>query len=148
MAGHLKTIQSPINSGCFGEIQYVKVPSFWSTILNPSQLQHGHGLASVSEKEASHDGWVRCTDASAMSPEFLKPFGMSLLEPVDKIPDGNASCVAFMNYAVRALQMMICEPNMFNHQLMWDSKFQSWRLAFGFLPAFRWTPPTFFKCYM
>ena len=118
MTGHLKTFQSPINRGHFDDIQCVKVPAFWSTLLNPSQLQHG--LASISEKEISQDGWARCVDASTMPPELVKPFDYALLEPVDKIPDENAFCVAFTNYAVRALQIVICEPNMFKHQLMWD----------------------------
>ena len=59
-----------------------------------------------------------------MSPELLKPFDMTLLEPTEKIPDGNASSVAVMNYAVRSLQIMICESSMFRHQLMWDSQIQ------------------------
>ena len=82
----------------------------------PSQLQHG--AASISEKEVSQDGWVRCPNAATTPLELLKPFDYSLPEPNDKIPDGNASCVAFMNDLVRALQMMICEWNVFKRQLM------------------------------
>ena len=67
---HLKTIQSPINHGYFDVIQYVKVPAFWSTLLNPAQLQHGN--ASISDKEVNQDGWARCVDAATMPPELLK----------------------------------------------------------------------------
>ena len=66
-----------------------------------------------------------------MLPDLLEPFDMSLFRPVDKMP-------------AQTLQMMICESNMFNHQLMWDPKFQSWRLVFAFLPASQPTPPTLF----
>ena len=69
----------------------------------------------------------------------------SLLEPQEKIPHGNASCVAFVNYVYRALQIMICESGLCKHQLMWDPKHQSWRLVFAFLPGSRTSPPTFFK---
>ena len=68
---------------------------------------------SVSDKEVSADGWSRCMDGYSMPPELLKTFDHSLLEPQDKIPEGNDSCVAFMNYVYRTLQMMICEFDMF-----------------------------------
>ena len=48
MTGHLQKLQSPISKSYFEQIEYVKVPAFWSGILNPYQLQHA--LASVSEK--------------------------------------------------------------------------------------------------
>ena len=95
VTGHLKTIQSPITCDHFDEIQHVKVPTFWSIILNPPQLQHG--LESISKEEISQDGWVRCADASTTPLELLKPFEYSLLELTDKTPDGHASCVAFVN---------------------------------------------------
>ena len=45
MTGHLTRLQSPISKSYFAEIDYVRVPAFWSSILNPPQ----HALASVSE---------------------------------------------------------------------------------------------------
>ena len=57
-----------------------------------------------------------------MPPELLQPFDMSLLEPTEKIPDGNASSMAVLNYVTRVLQTMIGESNLFKHQLMWGSK--------------------------
>ena len=118
VTGHAKTIQSPISRSYFDDITYVKVPPLWSTLINPSQLQHG--LASISDKEISADGWSRCQANVTMPPDLLKPFDHCLLELQEKIPDGNASCAAFMNYAVRALQIMVCESDVFKHQLMWD----------------------------
>ena len=99
--------------------------------MKPAQFQHC--LASISDKEISADGWSRCVDNVSMPPELLKSFDYSLLEPQDKIPDGNASRVACVNYVVRTLQMMIGESDVFKHQLMWDSKYNSWRLVFAFL---------------
>ena len=69
VTGHFKTIQSPSNRSNFDEIQYIKVPTFWSTIVNPSQLQLA--LASVSEKEISQDGWSKCLDPA---PKLLMQF--------------------------------------------------------------------------
>ena len=145
MIGHLKTLQSPINCSYFEEIPYVKVQAFWRTLLHPAQVQHG--LASVSENELSQDAWVRVQDPNHIPPELLKDFDHSLLEPADLIPDGSASCVAFMNYTLRTLQIVLCESksNVFKHQLMWDARFSSWRLVFAFLPASRAAPPTFFN---
>ena len=134
MTCHLTKIQAVINRGYFDDIQYVKVPALWSKVMNASQLQPG--LASVSE-EVSRDGWAVCTDQAIIPPELLKPFDMSLLEPTEKIPAGNASFVAVTNYAVRTLQMMLCESSMFQHQLMWDPKYHSCCLVFAFLPASR-----------
>ena len=68
--GHLTKIQSVINRGYFDDIQYVEVPASWCKFMNASQLQHG--LASVSEKEISQDGWARCTDPAIILPEGLK----------------------------------------------------------------------------
>ena len=143
MTGHLKTLQSPINRSYFDKIPYVKVPAFWSMLLSASQLQHG--LASVSKKELTQDAWVRVEDLNHIPPELLKDFDRSQLEPSDKIPEGNASAVALMNYTLRTLQMLLCESNMFKHQLMWDARFSSWRLVFAFLPASGSTAPTFFN---
>ena len=39
------------------------------------------------------------------SSDAPKPFDISLLEPTEKIPDGNASSIAVMNYATRVLQL-------------------------------------------
>ena len=58
--------------------------------MDPAEFHHG--LTSVSDKEASADGWSRCTDGTTMPPDLLKPFDVTLLEPQDKILDGNASC--------------------------------------------------------
>ena len=108
-------------------------------------VQFHHGLVSVSDKEVSADGWSRCVDNVSMPPDLLKPFDVSLFEPQEKIPHGNASCVAFVNYVYRTLQMMICESDVFKHQLMWDPKHNSWKLVFAFLPGSRASPPTFFN---
>ena len=48
MTGHLRKLQSPISKSYFEAMEYVKVPAFWSSVINPHQLQHA--LASVSEK--------------------------------------------------------------------------------------------------
>ena len=118
------------------------------TIPDKDQIQYLR--AHLAHRDAQLEpGWLgslcRCFYNASLTPELLKPFDYSLLEPTDKIPDGSASCIAFMNYAARTLQMMICESNMFKHQLMWDAMFNSWRLVFAFLPASRSTPPTFFN---
>ena len=110
--------------------------------MNAHQLQHA--LASVSDKALSKDGWTDM-DQRDLPPELNQTLDMSLLEPPEKIPDGNVSSVAVMNYVVRALQNMICETSMFKHQLMWDPKVRSWRLVFACLPGFRDTPLTFFN---
>ena len=99
---------------------------------------------SVTKRSARMGGraaWIqqRC------APELLKPIDVSLLEPTEKIPDRSASSVAVMNYVIRVLQVMICESSVFRHQLMLDSRFNSWRLVFAFLPGSRETPPTFFN---
>ena len=109
----------------------------------PTQFQHG--LASVSEKELTQDAWVRVQDPNHFPPELLKDFDHSLLEPSDKISEGNASCVVFMSYTLCTLQMMLCESNVCKHQLLWDARLSSWHLVFAFLPASGSTPPTFFN---
>ena len=54
MTGHLQKLQSPISKSYFENIEYAKIPAFWSGILNPFQLQHA--LASVSEKSQLRSG--------------------------------------------------------------------------------------------
>ena len=122
-------------------LTYVKVQAFWSQLINPSQLRHG--LASISDKEISADGWPRWLDTVSMPPELLKTFSSLMARASRQDSRWNASCVAFMKFAVRALQ--IRESDVFEHQLMWDSKYHSWRLAFAFLPASRSTPPIVFN---
>ena len=90
--------------------------------MEPVQFQHG--LASVRDKEVSADGWSRCASLVSMPPDLLKPFDHSLFEPQEKIPDGNAACVAFVSYVARTLHMMICESDVFKHQFMWNPKRQ------------------------
>ena len=68
-----------------------------------------------------------------------------MLTPTGGIPDGNANAVAIVNYVLRTLQVMICESIMFKNNLMWDQKFQSWRLVFAMIPASKDTPPTFYN---
>ena len=46
-------VKQPCRTTYFDETPYVKVPAFWGTLVNASQLQHG--LASVSEKELTKD---------------------------------------------------------------------------------------------
>ena len=96
VTSHLTTIKTTINKSYFEEIEYVKVQAFRKELMDPVQFQHC--LASVSDKDISADGWSRCTDTVSIPPDLLKPSDYSLLEPQDKIPDGNASTVAFMNY--------------------------------------------------
>ena len=79
-----------------------------------------------------------------MPPELLKTFDMTLLEPQEKIPHGNASCVAFMNYVYRTLQMMICESDMLKHQLMWDPM----ETRLFFLARISHKPSYFLQCDM
>ena len=142
MTGHLTKIQSPINKSYFENLEYVKVPGFWSSIMNVHQLQHA--LAGISEKTLSKDGWTDM-DPREFPPELNQDFDTSLLYPPEKIPMGNASSIAVINYVVRVLQIMICESNMFKKQLMWDQKFQSWRLVFAMVPGSLDTPPTFYN---
>ena len=40
ITGHLKTIQTTINKSYFDDIEYVKIPAFWSHLMDPVQLQH------------------------------------------------------------------------------------------------------------
>ena len=47
-------------AGYFDAVEYVKVPAFWSKLMDPAQFHHG--LTSVSDQEASQDGWSRWTD--------------------------------------------------------------------------------------
>ena len=93
VTGHLKVIKTTINNSYPDDTEYVRVPAFWSHIVDPVQFQHG--LASVSGKEVSADGWSK--DNVSKPPELLKPFDASVREPQDKIPDRNASCAAFMH---------------------------------------------------
>ena len=87
----------------------IKVPAFGSHIMNTVQFHHG--LLSVSDKEVLADGWSHCQNNVSLPPDLLKRFDMSLLEPQEKIPHGNASCVAFVIYVYRTLQMMICKSD-------------------------------------
>ena len=75
ITGHLKTLET--TRSYFDHMEDVKVPAFWS-----------NGLTSVSHKEVSQNGWARCT---GMPPDLLNHFDFSLLEPQEKIPDGNGS---------------------------------------------------------
>ena len=61
--------------------------------MNAPQLQRGP--SSVGE-EISKDGRASCNDPAIFPPELIDT---SLLEPNEKIPAGNASSVAVMNYA-------------------------------------------------
>ena len=93
--------------------------------MQPGQFHHG--LGSVS-KVSAH-GWSRCQDNVSMPPDLLKSFDFSLPEPQEKILQGNASRVAFMSYVHHTLQIMICESDLFKHQLTWDPKRQGWITA-------------------
>ena len=127
MTGHLKKLQSLISKSYFENIEYLKVQGFWSSILNPHPLQRA--LASVSEK------WVNRDWSDADHRDF----------PSEKrIPDGAASAIAAISYVIRILEIMICESSMFKNNLMWDNKFQSWRLVFAMVPQTKDTPPTFY----
>ena len=88
--------------------------------------------------------WVN-TDPHEFPSELNQTFDSSMLSPTEGIPDGNASAVAVVNYVVRALQVMIFEPSMFKNNLMWDQKYQSWRLGFAMIPASKDTPPMFYN---
>ena len=115
MTGHLKKLQSPISKSYFETIEYVKVPAFWSS---------GH---------------------RELSSELIQPFDTSLLNPPERIPDGAASAIAVISYVIRLLQIMICESSMFKDNLMWDPKYQSWRLMFAVVPQTKDTPPIFYQ---
>ena len=65
--------------------------------------------------------------------------------PPERIPLGNASFIAMINYVVRVLQIMSCESDMFKGNLMWGHKSQSWRLVFAMVPGSVDTPPTFYN---
>ena len=136
MTGHLTRLQSPISKSYFAEIKYVRAPAFWAGILNPHQLQHT--LASVSDKTVNQD--FASSDPRDFPSELNQTFDTSLLTPNEGIPDGNA---AVINYVVRMLQVLLCESSMFKNNLMWDHKYQSWRLVFAMIPASKDTPPTF-----
>ena len=121
MTGHLQKLQSPISKSYFDNIEYVKVPAFWSGILNPHQLQHA--LASVSEKWVNRN-WSSA-DARDFPPELNQQFDTSLLNPPELIPEGSGS-------------------SMFKDNLMWDPQYQSWRLMFAMAPQSKNTTPTFY----
>ena len=70
-----------------------------------------HGLASSNKKGLTKDAWVRVQNPNHIPPELLKEFDRSLLEPSGRIPEGNASYIAFVNYTLRTLQM-ICFANL------------------------------------
>ena len=74
MTGHLQKLQSPISKSYFDSIEYVKVPAFWSGIMNPHQLQHA--LASVSEKWVNRIGQALIPGISVRSSTSLstQPF--------------------------------------------------------------------------
>ena len=61
MTGHLQKLQSPISKSYFDNIEYVKVPAFWSGIMNPNQRQHA--LASVT-------GSLECACGGVLSNSF------------------------------------------------------------------------------
>ena len=77
ITGHLKVLKTTTNKSYFDEITYVKVPAFWSHLMQPVQFHHG--LVSVSDKEVSADGCSRCKDSISMPPELLKNFDHSVL---------------------------------------------------------------------
>ena len=97
MTGRLTKLQSLMTNGYFDKIDYVKVPGFWSSIMNVHQLQHA--LASVSDKRVSQD-WADI-DQHDFPSELNQNFDTSLLFPPEKIPDGNASAIAVVNYVIR-----------------------------------------------
>ena len=70
MTGHLQKLQCPISKSYFDQIEYVKVPAFWSSILNPFQLQHA--LASVSEKWVNRN-WSRAEEKHFPLPSRAQP---------------------------------------------------------------------------
>ena len=80
MTGHLQKLQSPISKSYFEQIEYVKVPAFWSGILNPYQLQHA--LKSVSEK------WINTTSLPSSTGSLMHPFSalQSLFQMAQAVP--------------------------------------------------------------
>ena len=140
MTGHLQELQSPISKSYFENIEYVKIPAFWSGILNPYQLQHA--LASVSEKWVNRN-WSNA-DARDFPPGLNQPIDTSLLNPPELIPEGSESAITVISYVTRVLQIMICESSTFKDNLMWDPQYQSWRLTSAMVPQSKNTPPTFY----
>ena len=105
---------SPISKPYFDQIDCVKVPALWSTILNPYQLQHA--LAGATEKWVNRV-WSRSEEHN-FPPELNQKFDTSLLTPPELIPDGSGSAIAVISYVTRILQLMICESDMFKDNLM------------------------------
>ena len=140
MTGHLQKLQSPTSKSYFEQIDYVKVPAFWSSILNLYQLQHA--LASVSERWVNRN-WSS-SDARDFPPELNQKFGTALLSPPELIQDGSGSAFAVISYVTRVLQLMICESDMFKDNLMWDPQYSSWRLMIAMVPQSKNTPPIFY----
>ena len=97
MTGHLQNLKSPISKPYFDQIEYVKVPAFWSAILNPYQLQHA--LAGVTEKWVNRV-WSRSQEEN-FPPELNQKFDTSLLNPPELIPDGSASAIVVISYVTR-----------------------------------------------
>ena len=101
MTGHLQKLQSLISKSYFDNIEYVRIPAFWSGIVNPHQLQHA--LASVSEKWVNRN-WS-ASDPRDFPSELNQPFDTSLLSPPEPIPEGAASAIAVISYVTRVLQV-------------------------------------------
>ena len=76
--------------------------------------------------------------------ELSQPFGASLLNPPERIPDGAASPMAVISYVIRIRQITICESSMFKNNLMRENKYQSWHLMFAMVPQTKDTPPAFY----
>ena len=72
---------------------------------------------------------VRVQDPNHIPPDLLKDFDHSLLEPSNKIPEGNVSCIAFVNYTLRTLQMTLCESNVFKHPFFFNITWQQMALS-------------------
>ena len=79
--------------------------------------------------------WVN-TDPREFPTKLNQTFDTAMPTPAENIPDGNASAIAVVNYVVCTLQVMIyLWVQHVQEYLMWDQKYQSWRLVFAMIPV-------------
>ena len=66
----------------------------------------------------------KCTND--FPPELNQRFDTTLLSPPELIPEGSSgSAIAVISYVTRVLQLMICESDMFEDNMMWDPQCNS-----------------------
>ena len=152
MTGHLQNLKSPISKPYFDQIEYVKVPAFWSAILNPYQLQHA--LAGVIEK------WVNRAWSRSLEKNFLQSSTRSLT-PRSLTPRSLTPTFSTLQSSFQMDQPMLSQSSAmwpeccslwsvnqtcsnFKDNLMWDPQCQSWHLMIAMVPQSKNTPPIFY----